>query len=94
MQPALAARDLIGAALWLGAFTFEVVADRQKSAWRTARDNKEHDEKFSALPTNTLLYQFSFLCGTDGFCGREQSLRAYGVSVDILIVRPSLPCLK
>ena len=50
MQPALAARDLIGAALWLGAFTFEVVADRQKSAWRTARDNKEHDEKFSAPP--------------------------------------------
>lgn len=23
-----------------------VVADRQKTAWRNARDNKEHDEKF------------------------------------------------
>jgi len=31
---------------WAGAFLFEVVADRQKSAWRKAKDAKEHDQKY------------------------------------------------
>lgn len=45
-QPALGVRDALGAALWLSAFAFEVIADRQKSAWREKKDKKEHDEKF------------------------------------------------
>lgn len=45
-QPALGPRDAIAAALWISAFAFEVVADRQKSAWREAKNNKEHDEQF------------------------------------------------
>ncbi|KAM0746078.1 DUF1295-domain-containing protein [Meredithblackwellia eburnea MCA 4105] len=45
-QPALGPRDALAAALWLGAFGFEVVADRQKSAWRAKKDKKEHEEKF------------------------------------------------
>lgn len=46
MQPGLGWRDALAAALWVGAFAFEVTADRQKSAWRERKNNKEHDEKF------------------------------------------------
>ncbi|ORY66663.1 DUF1295-domain-containing protein [Leucosporidium creatinivorum] len=46
LQPRLGVRDALGAAMWLGAFAYEVTADRQKSAWRAKRDKKEHDEKF------------------------------------------------
>ena len=45
-QPPMSPRDYLGAAIWLGAFLFEVTADRQKSAWRAAKDAKEHDEQF------------------------------------------------
>jgi len=45
-QPPMGPRDYLGAAIWLGAFLFEVTADRQKSAWRAAKDAKEHDEQF------------------------------------------------
>lgn len=45
-HPALGLRDAAAAALWVGAFVGEVVADRQKSAWREAQENKKHDEKF------------------------------------------------
>ncbi|BFZ54772.1 hypothetical protein PYCC9005_001809 [Savitreella phatthalungensis] len=38
--------ELLGAATWVAGFAFEVTADRQKSAWRKAKDAKEHDEKF------------------------------------------------
>lgn len=46
MQPRLSTRDYVAAALWVTAFGYEVIADRQKSAWREAKNNKEHDEKF------------------------------------------------
>jgi steroid 5-alpha reductase family enzyme len=32
--------------MWIGAFAYEVTADRQKSAWREKKEKKEHDEKF------------------------------------------------
>ncbi|KAJ8454048.1 hypothetical protein ONZ51_g13253 [Trametes cubensis] len=38
--------DFIGIALWAGSWLFEIVADHQKSAWRRAKENKEHDDKF------------------------------------------------
>lgn len=46
LQPCLGARDALGAALWLGAFAYEVTADRQKSAWRKEKEEKKHEEKF------------------------------------------------
>jgi len=46
MQPVMGIRDYVGIAAWIGSFLFEVIADRQKSDWRTRKDNKEHDEKF------------------------------------------------
>lgn len=46
MQPAFGALELVGLTAWAGAFLYEVVADRQKSAWREGQKNKEHDEKF------------------------------------------------
>jgi steroid 5-alpha reductase family enzyme len=46
LHPALSIRDYAAAALFVGSFLFEVTADRQKSAWRKAKDNKQHDEKF------------------------------------------------
>ncbi len=44
--PALTKRDYFSFGLFASSFLFEVIADRQKSAWRKAKDNKEHDEKF------------------------------------------------
>ncbi|KAM0786977.1 hypothetical protein ACM66B_002395 [Microbotryomycetes sp. NB124-2] len=46
LQPRLGLRDFVAAGLWVTAFAYEVVADRQKSQWRAKKDNKEHDEKF------------------------------------------------
>lgn len=46
VQPAVARRDYIGLGIYAGSLLFEVIADRQKSAWRKAKDNKEHDEAF------------------------------------------------
>ena len=45
-QPRLGWIDLIGLGIWLGGFGLEVAADRQKSAWRKARNEKKHEEKF------------------------------------------------
>ena len=45
-HPALGLRDAAAAALWVAAFVGEVVADRQKSAWREAKEGKKHDDKF------------------------------------------------
>ncbi|EGG01942.1 uncharacterized protein MELLADRAFT_38825, partial [Melampsora larici-populina 98AG31] len=42
----LGASGVFGASLWASSFLFEVVADRQKSAWREERAQKVHDEKF------------------------------------------------
>lgn len=45
-HPALGLRDALAAGLWIAAFTAEVIADRQKSAWRAAKEDKRHEEKF------------------------------------------------
>ncbi|KAM5538481.1 hypothetical protein V8D89_007814 [Ganoderma adspersum] len=45
-HPRLGPLDYFSAALWAGSWLFEIVADHQKTAWRRAKDNKEHDEKF------------------------------------------------
>ena len=38
--------DWIAVGLFASSLAVEVLADYQKSAWRKAKDNKEHDEKF------------------------------------------------
>jgi len=45
-QAGLGPRDAIGLGLWLAAFAYEVVADQQKSAWRSAKKEGKHDEPF------------------------------------------------
>ncbi|KAF8866781.1 DUF1295-domain-containing protein [Acephala macrosclerotiorum] len=44
--PALGLTDIIGLLLYTGGLAFEVIADRQKSAWVEAKKKKEHDEDF------------------------------------------------
>ncbi|KAK0113229.1 hypothetical protein ONS95_014924 [Cadophora gregata] len=44
--PVLTLTDIAGLTLFLGGFTFEILADRQKSAWSAAKKRKEHDEEF------------------------------------------------
>lgn len=46
LHPRLGMRDYASVGLFAGSFFFEVIADRQKTAWRNAKDAKEHDEKF------------------------------------------------
>jgi steroid 5-alpha reductase family enzyme len=46
LHPALSFLDYASLGLFAGSFVFEVIADRQKSAWRRAQSNKEHEEKF------------------------------------------------
>ncbi|XP_006459239.1 hypothetical protein AGABI2DRAFT_201274 [Agaricus bisporus var. bisporus H97] len=46
LNPALGIRDFGALGLYAGSFLLEVIADRQKSAWRTAKDAKEHNEPF------------------------------------------------
>ncbi|KAJ7510476.1 hypothetical protein B0H11DRAFT_1959274 [Mycena galericulata] len=46
LHPALAIRDYAAFGLFAGSLLFEVIADRQKTAWRRAKDAKQHDEKF------------------------------------------------
>ena len=45
-QPRLGLLDLIGVAIWAGAWGIELLADKQKSQWRQERTEKKHDEKF------------------------------------------------
>ncbi|KAI0734248.1 DUF1295-domain-containing protein [Fomitopsis betulina] len=45
-HPPLRPLDYLSVALFTGSWIFEILADRQKTEWRRARDNKEHDEKF------------------------------------------------
>ncbi|KAH9838372.1 uncharacterized protein C8Q71DRAFT_526255 [Rhodofomes roseus] len=45
-HPPLRAFDYFSFALFARSWLFEIVADRQKTAWRRARDNKEHNERF------------------------------------------------
>ncbi|TGO28302.1 hypothetical protein BPAE_0029g00300 [Botrytis paeoniae] len=44
--PTLMLTDIIGLLLFAGGLSFEIVADRQKSAWVAAKKGKEHDEDF------------------------------------------------
>ncbi|KAJ7183212.1 hypothetical protein C8R46DRAFT_1066275 [Mycena filopes] len=46
LHPALGIRDYAAFGLFAGSFLFEVIADRQKTVWRRAKDAKQHDEKF------------------------------------------------
>lgn len=46
LNPALGIRDFGALGLYAGSFLLEVIADRQKSTWRTAKDAKEHNEPF------------------------------------------------
>jgi len=45
-HPPLRPFDYFSLALFAGSWLFEIVADRQKTAWRHARDKREHNEKF------------------------------------------------
>ncbi|GBE88236.1 hypothetical protein SCP_1300510 [Sparassis crispa] len=45
-HPPLGPLDYISVAFFAGSWLFEIIADRQKAAWRRAKDKKEHDEKF------------------------------------------------
>ncbi|KAJ8069290.1 hypothetical protein OCU04_002950 [Sclerotinia nivalis] len=44
--PTLMLTDILGLLLFTGGLTFEILADRQKSAWSAAKKRKEHDEDF------------------------------------------------
>jgi len=44
--PALTKRDYFSLGLFASSFLFEIIADREKTAWRKAKENKEHDDKF------------------------------------------------
>ena len=46
VHPPLGVRDYLGLALYAGSFLLEVAADYQKSAWKKAKERKEHDEEF------------------------------------------------
>ncbi|THH18109.1 hypothetical protein EW146_g2805 [Bondarzewia mesenterica] len=46
LHPALSVRDFVALGLYAGSLFFEIIADRQKSAWRRAKENKQHDDKF------------------------------------------------
>jgi steroid 5-alpha reductase family enzyme len=45
-MPALGLLDYVGMAVWVAGMGFEVVADRQKSAWRQRKEEKKHSEEF------------------------------------------------
>ncbi|KAF7330255.1 S5A-REDUCTASE domain-containing protein [Mycena venus] len=46
LHPTLGIRDYAAFGLFAASFLFEVTADRQKSAWRRAKQAKQHEEKF------------------------------------------------
>ncbi|KAL7946584.1 DUF1295 domain-containing protein [Trichoderma barbatum] len=46
--PTVIATDVIGLSLWLAGFTYEVLADVQKSKWQKEKKLKLHDEEFMA----------------------------------------------
>ncbi|MCO5598557.1 hypothetical protein L7F22_052654 [Adiantum nelumboides] len=46
LQPDLSARDVIALTIWSSGLLFEIVADRQKSQWRKAKEEKKHEEQF------------------------------------------------
>lgn len=46
LQPPLRGLDFLGLGIWALGWGLEVVADRQKSAWREAKSKGEHSEEF------------------------------------------------
>lgn len=46
LNPALGVRDYAAIGLFTGSLLFETIADRQKTAWRKAKDAKQHNEPF------------------------------------------------
>jgi len=46
LHPPVGPRDYAAVAIFAGSLLWEVTADRQKNAWRKAKNAKEHDEKF------------------------------------------------
>lgn len=46
VHPALGPRDYLAVGLYATSLLVEVIADRQKSAWRKAKNDKLHDEEF------------------------------------------------
>ncbi|KAF8899920.1 hypothetical protein CPB84DRAFT_1730684 [Gymnopilus junonius] len=46
VHPPLGIRDYLALGIYAGSLLLEVTADRQKSAWREAKNRKEHDEEF------------------------------------------------
>ena len=46
LHPALGLRDFAAIGIYGSSLLFEVIADRQKSAWRHEKENKQHDDKF------------------------------------------------
>ncbi|KAF7317121.1 S5A-REDUCTASE domain-containing protein [Mycena chlorophos] len=46
LHPVLGPLDYAALGIFAGSFLFEVIADRQKTAWRRARDAKLHEERF------------------------------------------------
>lgn len=46
LHPPLGIRDYASIGLFAGSLLFEVIADRQKSVWREAKDTNQHNEKF------------------------------------------------
>ncbi|KAI0360095.1 DUF1295-domain-containing protein [Trametes cingulata] len=45
-HPKLGRLDYLSLSILAGSWLFEIVADHQKSAWRRAKENKQHDDKF------------------------------------------------
>jgi steroid 5-alpha reductase family enzyme len=46
LHPGLSCRDYASLGLYAGFLLLEITADRQKTVWRKAQENKEHEEKF------------------------------------------------
>ena len=44
--PKVMLTDVLGVALWVGGWTFEVTADQQKSQWMKEKKEKKHSEEF------------------------------------------------
>lgn len=49
LHPALDLRDYAAIGIYGSSLLFEVIADRQKSAWRHEKENKQHDDKFITI---------------------------------------------
>ncbi|KAK8861235.1 hypothetical protein IAR55_002054 [Kwoniella newhampshirensis] len=45
-HPALGWKDFVGLGIWAAGLTLESIADREKTYWRKAKDEKKHEEKF------------------------------------------------